>query len=425
MILVLFLVGFVFRIWFTGLVPQPFVYDQNQYYGFALGIIQHGLHADIYRLYGYPLIITPLIFFFGVKSALGWTVFHAFLDCITALLVFWIARKLFRKETPAWIAYVGYLLNPFSAGYVGVLLSEIVTTFLMTAIFALILKYLKEKSYGILFLLSLLVGFLPHVRPAFVYWSMVLAGWLILVEQSRIKRIVHKLTVAMLVGVIFVLPFSYTIVGNYVYYHEFAPLSVDRVFARELYASLFISRGLAFTDTRFGVWPREALEVWGELARPKNRLERDTVAKKYIGRAIEKIKSAPLWFIRSRITKMGYVWEKHFVFPYAQGRPTDGVKRLTYWGNMAILAFGIFGIIQSMKDIKKIADIREKKMKQWFTVLSIFLFVYISVIHTISTSEERFSLPAYPIVFLYVGYAIASVRIFISGHRGRKRSTTD
>ena len=52
------------------LVPQPFVYDQDEYYGYALGILNKGLHADLYRLYGYPLIIAPLVYFFGeIRSA--------------------------------------------------------------------------------------------------------------------------------------------------------------------------------------------------------------------------------------------------------------------------------------------------------------------------------------------------------------------
>ena len=33
---------------------------------------------------------------------------------MTGVLVFWIAKKLFRREAPAWIAYILYLSETFS-----------------------------------------------------------------------------------------------------------------------------------------------------------------------------------------------------------------------------------------------------------------------------------------------------------------------
>lgn len=387
----LFIIGVIFRIWFSQLVPQPFVYDQEEYYGYALGILKNGLHADIYRLYGYPMIIAPLIALFDVASPFPWTVFHAILDSITAFLIYWMAKKVFTSEKPAWVGFILYLFNPFTAGYVGVLLSEVVATFLVALILLLTIFYREKKSVLLLCLLSFLLGFLPQVRPAFVYFSFFVLMILVIHIRKKLKW-----------GIIFLflyaVPYSYNIVGNFLHYGELAPLSVDRVFARELYASLFIERGLAFTDTQYGAWPKEALQVWGELARPKNAKERDLVAKKYIDLSIEKIKSDPWRFVRSRIAKMGYVWEKHFVFPYAQGKPTSMIKAAIYWGNMGLLGIGLIGLIGWIRRIR------------WFTALTVFLVVYISVAHIFSTSEERFSLPAYPLVILFAGYGIWRLR---------------
>ncbi len=395
-LVILFSLGFLFRLWFANLVPQPFVFDQEEYYGFALGIIKEGLHADIYRLYGYPLIITPLIYFWGVKSALPWTVFHALIDSATALLVFWMAKKLFRREEPAWIAFAFYLFNPFTAGYVGVLLSEITTIFFVTLIFYFI--FCRKNSLFLAFLL----GFLPQIRPAFVYFSFLILLGLLTMKQMNKKRLIALL--------LFAMPFIYNVITNYTHYHELKILTVDRVFAREFYSSLFIGRGLAFTDTQFGVWPREAIQVWSELSQPKNAKERDVVAKKYTDLAFQKIQSDPIWYVTSRIAKMGYVWEKHFVFPYAQGKPSESIKDLTYWGNLAILSLGVIGLLKWIRDSQKM---------RWFGYLVVFLFVYISVIHSISTSEERFSLPAYPLIFLFAGYGI-----WILLARLKKLSTT-
>lgn len=371
--------GFAFRLWFAGLVPQPFVYDQEEYYGYALGILKHGLHADLYRLYGYPLIVAPIIAFFGAASPLPWTMFHAILDTITAFLVFWIARRVFKNPTPAWIAFILYLFNPFTAGYVGVLLSEIVTIFLVTLTSALILG---KKS---LWLVSLLLGFLPHVRPVFIALSVV--ALVVLVWSRPVK-------VKVLSFMLFCLPFLYTIAGNLVSYRQFSIVGVEPTFVRELYASLFIGRGLPFTDTKWGNWPVEAQNAWGAFSAPGDSVGRHEVADRYLAEATDIIRRDPAGFLGSRIAKMGYVWEKHFVYPYNQGKPTPIVKAMIYWGNIGLIGIGLIGLIGSIRRIR------------WFAMLTIFFIVYISAAHAFSTSEERFSLPAYPLIFLFAGYGI-------------------
>ncbi len=383
----LFCIGVVFRLWFVSLVTQPFVYDQEEYYGYALGILKNGLHADLYRLYGYPLIITPLIYFFGVTSPLPWTIFHAILDTTTAFLVFWIGKKLFHSEKPAWIAFILYLFNPFTAGYVGVLLSEIIAIFFTALIFVFFLVDAEKPRLLTGSFLAFLLGYYVQIKPGFLWFSLIALA-VVVIRRIRIVAVMM---------VLFLLPFSYNLVGNWKAFGEVNPMMVDRVFARELYTSLFIGRGLAFTDTQFGVWPQEAYEVWNELSRPKNARERDTVAKKYIDSALAKIKSDPVWFIRTRIAKMGYVWEKHFVFPYAQGKSGDLTKSVIYWGNLAILGLAIVGFVRWIRGTRGIRGIGS---------LVILLVVYISAVHAFSTSEERFSLPAYPMVFLFAGYGL-------------------
>ena len=374
----LLVIGFLFRLWMANLVPQPFVYDQEEYYGYALGIINKGLHADLYRLYGYPLIIAPIIYFFGVASPLPWTLFHAVVDTATALLVFWIAKKVFRKTGPAWIAFILYLFNPFTAGYVGVLLSEIVTVFLVTLIIALLI-------HRKLFVSALLLGFLPQVRPAFIFLSLAVTCMIIWAKPYREK-------IATLI--IFSIPFWYTIVGNLVYFRQFSVLGVEPTFARELYTSLFIGRGLPFTDQKWADWPVEAQRAWGEFSAPQTEEGRNAVAKKHLMLSWDIISRDPVSFLRSRIAKMGYVWEKHFVYPYVMGNPTPFVKALTYWGNLLLLCLAVVGMIHAGRVNRRAA------------LLVLGLFLYISLASAVSTSEERFSLPAYPLVFLFAGYGV-------------------
>lgn len=407
------LLGFLFRLWIAQLVPQPFVYDQDEYYGYALGILNKGLHADLYRLYGYPLIIAPLIYFFGVKSAVPWTVFHAVLDTITALLVYWIAKKVFQERRVAWIAFLLYLFNPFTAGYVGVLLSEVVTVFLVTVISVLLIRYFEKKSTSLLFVLTALLGFLPQVRPVFIVLSLVIAGALVWAAGKRLKKIQEKLSLGLMILSVFSLPFWYTITGNLVYYRQFSVVGVEPTFVRELYASLFIGRGMPFTDTKWGDWPVEAQNAWGAFTSPKNAVGRAAVADQYLGKAIAIIKRDPVGFLGSRFAKMGYVWEKHFIYPYAMGKPSDEAKTLTYWGNIVLLCFALIGMTAAFK----------RNKRQIAAVLLFFL--YISVAHMVSTSEERFSLPAYPWVMVLAGFGIWRIGQFVGFfHQGKAGGET-
>lgn len=382
MIIFFGVVGFVFRLWIAWLVPQPFVFDQEEYYGYALGMLRHGLHADLYRLYGYPLTIAPLIAFFGAKSAVPWTVFHAFLDTATAFLVFWIARNVFKSGTPAWTAFIIYLFNPFTAGYTGVLLSEIVTIFLVTLTSALIVG---KKS---LWPVSILLGFLPQVRPVFIALSCVTLAALAWKKPMRVKALSVSL---------FFLPFAYTVAGNLVYYRQFSIVGVEPTFTRELYASLFIGRGMPFTDTAWADWPPQARQAWVAFTAPKDAAGRKKVADQHRAIAIGIIRADPFAFVRSRIAKMGYVWEKHFIYPYRMGKPTPMTKALTYWGNIALLFLVAIGMACAANANRRVV------------IAGALFFFSLSLAHIFSTSEERFTLPAYPWVAVFAGYGVSSI----------------
>lgn len=420
LIIVGFLIaGFLFRLWIVHLVPQPFVYDQDEYYGYALGILSKGLHADLYRLWGYPLIISPLIYLFGVTSAVPWMVFHAALDTATALLVYWIAGSLSSQRTlgsrgmAPWIAFILYLFNPFTAGYTGVLLSEVVTVFLVTVISALLIRFYEKKSFLRLTVLSLFLGFLPQVRPVFILLSIILTVVILSVYLPRLKKLQKKIVVLLFSFLVFSFPSWYTIAGNLVYYRQFSIMGVEPTFVRELYASLFIGRGMPFTDTKWGDWPAEAQIAWGAFTAPPDAAGRAAVADQYVKKAMTIIERDRIGFLQSRIAKMGYVWEKHFIYPYVMGKPSEEFKALTYWGNIALLSFALIGMAAAYKRNKKLVS------------AVLIFFLYISLAHMVSTSEERFSLPAYPWIAIFAGYGIWTlIGSFGFSHHGKAGGET-
>lgn len=391
----LMLLGFAYRIILNLLVPQPFVFDQDQYYGFVLGILKSGLHADAYRLYGYPLIVAPIIALFGVGSPIPWTIFQSGIDVLTGLLVYGIACRLTGDIRIQMGVFVLYLLNPYTSGYAGSLLSEVVTIFLVTLIALLIIHVWEKKNRWVPLLLSFLLGYLPQVRPVFLYLTIIYIG--VLVYQFRTQN-----RLIFLCLVLYITPFTYTIFANSVYFGEASPVSVDRVFPRELYTSQFIGRGLAFTDTQFGVWPAEALRAWSEYSTPGTSLGRKAMAQKYMDLSLTRIRHDPWKFIHMRLEKMWYVWEKHFIFPFVMGPSNWFTKALTYWMNILLLLFAAAGLAFGLGK-------RESKHLRRFCRYTLFFLLYITVIHSISTAEERFTLPAYPLIILFAAYGFVAL----------------
>ena len=140
------IIAIVFRFWFITLSPQPFIFDQYEYYKFALQILNRGLFADSARLYGYPLFQAILYKIFTPYSIQPVIVFQVILDSLTALAIYYWTKLLFRQTNIPWIAFFFYIFNPYTSAYVGVILSEVVGIFFTTLLlYFFTLFWLKKK----------------------------------------------------------------------------------------------------------------------------------------------------------------------------------------------------------------------------------------------------------------------------------------
>ncbi|MEK7141442.1 MAG: hypothetical protein AAB800_02750, partial [Patescibacteria group bacterium] len=167
------------------------------------------------------------------------------------------------------------------------------------------------------------------------------------------------------------------------------------------------------TDEKWGDWPREAQNAWGAFTAPPDAAGRAAVADQYLKKAITIIERDRIGFLQSRLAKMGYVLEKHFIYPYVMGKPSEAVKALTYWGNIALLLMAGIGLVAAGKSKRSIVS------------GVIIFFLYISLAHMFSTSEERFSLPAYPWIAVFAGYGLWRLGyLFGFSHQGKAGGET-
>ncbi|MFC1647238.1 hypothetical protein ACFL1A_03055, partial [Patescibacteria group bacterium] len=257
-------------------------------------------------------------------------------------------------------------------------------------------------------------GYLPQVRPSFIYMSYVLVIWMMIQVYKRYKKAAQVLTYNLCILIVFIIPFVYSIISNLTYYNQFALLSVDNVFWREVYISNFIGRGIPFAGNPEWMWPPQAYEAWYEYHSPTTPQGRKEMAAKYKDKSFAIINADLTKFITHHTAKLWYVWEKHFLFPYIIGPDSPTIRFGVYWGNVLLLLAGWIGAI-----VFTIKQYLNKKYKL-LTVgaLSLFLFAYICASFVFSTSEERFSLPAYPFVILFAGWFINMVTLRL---RSRKK----
>lgn len=439
--------GFLFRLWMVRAVPQPFVYDQYQYLGVIMGILKQGFYADYSRLYGYSLLIAPIMRVFGFWNPVPWQVFHAVVDTGTAMLVYWIALKVFRNNdpsyqtpqsnvavefdstrparlnVPAWIAFVLYLFNPFTSAYVGVLLTEVVAVFFAALLIWIILIYLEKPDGITLGILAVLLGYYVQIKPGFLWFTIfVLLGCVVYrIHRTGRTQLLKTVSVVLVSACLFFVPFTYTMIANGKTFGVAHPMMVDRVFVRELYISLFVDKVLPFPTNDVGIWPPEVQQAWGDFSVAKNEDERRQKAQKYLGLSLAFIRQDPAKFVSSRIKKLWYIWEKHYFYPYVV-EAGGTLAPVVWWGNNALLLLSVLGFWRWLK--AGMGKTRTIPLR-WFAMFVIGTVVYISLAHTVSTSEERFSLPAYPLVMVFAGYGIWRLGyLFGFSHQGKAVGAT-
>lgn len=399
-----FLAGFLFRIFLIHSYPQPFVYDQLQYHEYAKGILNYGLFAHSFRLYGYPLFVALMYSLGGehhIFSIPIWQIYQAFLDTSTGLMVFFIAGKVLTQKHIVWGSYILYLFNPFTSAYTGVLLAEVLTIFLLTFLFLLLAIAMERKRPAYLIGTCFLLGYIPQVRPAFTYFTLFLLLWIL---WSIFQQYHRRLKYILIAAVFFFIPYVYTIFGNYVYYKEFNVADVDNYALLNFYVSLYVEKSASNLTS---IWDYPLQVTWAYTVYPNHEeaTDRHRIQRQFLSYAIEKVKENPIQFLWWRIEKMFFVWEKPTLFPYNN---QDGAlfSQGISWINSAILSFGMLGILWYRKCNKVLNPVRKT-----FFIISVFLFLYISLIHTVTECLPRYSLPAYPFVFLYTSIGLSFVYV--------------
>jgi hypothetical protein len=187
------------RVWlFVALQPwdeevvqhKVIVGDANSYHTLALSILTthsfSGFGAN--RTPCYPLFIAFIYFLFGVKP---WIVLflQLFLDTGTVIIVYFIAKELFKPKPVPLIAAFLYSISFPSAYYSTRLLTDIPFTFVFAIGILIFVRALKKNKLFGFMLTGFFIGLATLIRPIAQYFPLVLLIVLVLSNSRPIQKL--------------------------------------------------------------------------------------------------------------------------------------------------------------------------------------------------------------------------------------------
>lgn len=393
----IFFAAILFRLWFITLAPQPFIYDQGEYERYAAKIFSqpHLLASHSYRSYPLPLMEAVVYKVSGWANHQALYKVHAVLDALVAVMVFILLKEGMRLKTAAWIGYILYAFNPFTSGYVGTGMSEILATFFITGTLLAGMFFFRRPSvwWGIAF--GFFAGMAAETRNAAFMWAAIPI-------LLTLLWIPWKRHVPGYVGIILglVITVLYPLYTNWRDYREINITKVDNFYVMEFFNGASLKILPPFTT----MYPKEQYdmwqEYWSEYYPGRTTEERQAIANKYFKKGWDIVKSDPIDYIRWRFFKMWYVWQKENLFSFAE--PGYELHRpYTYWGNLTLLILAVLGMITGFRLV-------HSKVGKWIWSCFVGTIVYGTIAFCFSHAEYRLTIPFYPIVI-----ALASIGIFV------------
>jgi 4-amino-4-deoxy-L-arabinose transferase-like glycosyltransferase len=398
-LLVLTVAAFGFKYWFISLVPQPIMFDQDEYLNYARQMMSSGLIGVTSRTFGYPLFIVVNFLLFGLNNIRAIVISQIVIDIGTGLLLFVIGRKLFGNLS-GWIALIIQFFNPFTTAFTGVILTEVTAAFMIILLFTLLTLFLNYRlkptpAYILYLIFGMILGLLTQSRPQFLYW-----GILMCVALPFITKQIKKIPAILILLAGFIFASFYQIAGNVNIFHQFSFTTVDNAGARELYDGILVKNAPLFPNNPYA-YPPQMVEMYAEYSvLPKTPQDRKLMAQKYYGKAFDLIRANPGDYLFNRITKMWTMWQKQNIFFYDEPG-FDQHWIYTYSGNLIMLILSVCGFIMAFR-IKK-------NPVRMFVYFSLGLIAFMTLSISLTHAEPRLTIPVYPLLFLYSSVTVNSL----------------
>jgi len=186
----------------------------------------------------YPFFISMVYRILGSKkdmeSIQGWhknldkvRIVQCILDAMVCILIFLMARAIYTKPfLPALIASLLYCFSFYNIYYTRALLSECVTTFLLSASLLFCILGLRHDKAYLWALAGALFGLVILSRTEYILFPLILMLYMICIDRQHILSAIKKFLIFLIAAMIVVMPWT---ARNYFIFKKPIPVAVGGV----------------------------------------------------------------------------------------------------------------------------------------------------------------------------------------------------
>lgn len=462
-IIVFLLIGFLYRWYFASISETKVIYDVASYTRMAHEILNGQITTDCCdQNVGYGMFLAVIYKIFGMDNLRAVQLVQIIMDLVTAGLIYLtvysliedkrgsnktffgdvrgthssakslypsslneallpkvdLDQKVGQKQgfktprnaypsplfSPSLWVFILYIINPFTASYVGLRMPETWTIFMMAVIaFILTRKSFYKKEYW-WFLLGLLLGLLLFARMAMsvaVFAFIVFSAILFFKRFFRVYFLVIVLS-GFLIGS------SYTLISDFYNFHKISLTPPYSLGLSQLYYNFYRDR----YPELFVDFPKVNATFWALQLETHRTYYTDipSLKNKYQALFWQKVKGEWPLLIRNTVRNIFWLWDKDHLSYY-----TDPYYPADVWPlriiNLFSIGFFVFGIISFIG--KKGKEV----LKNPLFIFTLINILNITFLFSLVSNETRHSIYFYGLLYLWAGYGVSMVGILLRSPR--------
>ncbi|EKD87607.1 MAG: hypothetical protein ACD_36C00001G0001, partial [uncultured bacterium] len=374
-----FIIGFLWRLFLASIPQYRVFWDMAAYNELAHAILrgEWAAHCCNHGA-GYPLFLSLIYSIFGMDNFFAVRLIQVLLDLVSGLLIAACAKNLFGAKVSR-IAFILYMLNPFTSAYTGLLLGETLLVFVVSLIAYLLVS---RPAWWHWLLFGALFGYLIQIKIAYVFFIPIVA---LVTIGLRPKRLVLAFLGFFIVSL-------YALFANYAVFQKVSVIPPYRTAGGMLYASFSVGRYpelVSDFSTLSDEW-RNATDEYYRYVDTKPELMHE-YDQKYTEKFKERMKGEWPIFIQNTIQNIIYLWDKRFLLLFIDPFYPKDTQFLRII-NISLIALFIIGIARFAR--------------KPIVVFSLIYFTALSLVFGLVISESRLTIPAYPIIILWAAYGL-------------------
>jgi hypothetical protein len=392
-VVIIFAFSVVYRYVLATIGPNYIQHDSAVYQQMAVDMYDGKWVTDGgNRTFYYPLFVVSVFRMLGFDSIFGMRFAQSLVDSLTGLMVFFVTLSISQETTPSFIAYIFYALNPITATYTGLYLTEVLSAFsTVLVLWSSLRKRFLWLGWGMATALwgTVRLVFFPVSFLIIILGSMSLA----------FKNFRAFLTRFSLAWLGFAIMMIYPLISNFMVNHSFNLYPNSDISKFYLYEGLQAHSMPEYWNGRDSpIMPKQVVWSWDYYNLPPNEYHQkaNEILGKYFGAVIKN----PLEFGAWRLVHAVKVWNKSHLYYYLDpSQPVSGI--LLPIVNILLIALAVIGFIKLQQKLRN--------TKPLFTSTVIIMILISTALFSLKPPEERLTVPLYPIIFIFAGLGVSTL----------------